>query len=72
MGFFWVCGGKLGFLWKNWGFLEKWGFPWDFGHEIGKKQGRAGNLGISGKSGKIGKSKELKRPAVNVDKILNF
>ena len=27
---------------------------------------------ISGKSGKIGKSKELKRPALNVRKILNF
>ena len=27
---------------------------------------------ISGKSGKIGKSKGLKRPALNVDKILNF
>ena len=27
---------------------------------------------ISGKSGKIGKSKELKRPVLNVDKILNF
>ena len=27
---------------------------------------------ISGKSGKIGKSKESKRPALNVDKILNF
>ena len=27
---------------------------------------------ISGKSGKLGKSKELKRPALNVDKILNF
>ena len=27
---------------------------------------------ISGKSGKIGKSKGVKRPALNVDKILNF
>ena len=27
---------------------------------------------ISGKSGKIGKSKESKRPVLNVDKILNF
>ena len=27
---------------------------------------------ISGKSEKIGKSKESKRPALNVDKILNF
>ena len=27
---------------------------------------------IYGKSEKIGKSKELKRPALNVDKILNF
>ena len=27
---------------------------------------------ISGKSGKIGKSKESKRPALNIDKILNF
>ena len=27
---------------------------------------------ISGKSGKLGKSKELKRPALNVEKILNF
>ena len=27
---------------------------------------------ISGKSEKIGKSKGLKRPALNVDKILNF
>ena len=27
---------------------------------------------ISGKSGKIGESKELKRPALNVSKILNF
>ena len=48
------------------------GFSWDFGHEIGKKQERAGNLRISGKSGKIGKSKESKRPALNVEKILNF
>ena len=27
---------------------------------------------ISGKSGKIGKSKGLKRPVLNVDKISNF
>ena len=27
---------------------------------------------ISGKSGKIGKSKESKRPALNVEKILNL
>ena len=27
---------------------------------------------ISGKSGKIGKSKESKRPVLNIDKILNF
>ena len=48
------------------------GFSWVFGQEIGKNQGRAGNLMISGKSGKIGKSKELKRPVLNVDKIRNF
>ena len=56
----------------KWGFFRKMGFSWVFGQEIGKKQERAGNLMISGKSGKIGKSKELKRPALNVDKILNF
>ena len=48
------------------------GFSWVFGQEIGENKGRAGNLMISGKSGKIGKSKGLKRPALNVDKILNF
>ena len=58
-GFFGVFGGKIGF----------W---WDFGQEIGENEGRAGNLMISGKSGKIGKSKESKRPVLNVDKISNF
>ena len=48
------------------------GFPWVFGQEIGENKERAGNLMISGKSGKLGKSKESKRPALNVDKILNF
>ena len=48
------------------------GFSWVFGQEIGENKERAGNLMISGKSGKIGKSKESKRPALNVDKILNF
>ena len=67
-----------GFTYENRGFSEKWGFfrkmgfSWVFGQEIGENKGRAGNLMISGKSGKIGKSKESKRPALNVDKILNF
>ena len=65
-------GQKWGFIRENGGFGGKMGFSWVFGQEIGKKQGRAGNLMISGKSGKIGKSKKSKRPALNVDKILDF
>ena len=48
------------------------GFSWVFGQECRENKERAGNLMISGKSGKIGKSKELKRPVLNLDKILNF
>ena len=48
------------------------GFLWVFGQEFRENKGRAGNLMISGKSGKIGKSKESKRPVLNVDKISNF
>ena len=62
----WDFSGKMGvFRWKI-------GVSWVFGQEIGKNKGRAGNLMISGKSEKIGKSKESKRPALNVDKISDF
>ena len=47
-------------------------FSWVFGQEFRENKERAGNLMISGKSGKLGKSKESKRPVLNVDKILNF
>ena len=53
-------------------FFWKIGFSWDFGQEFEENKERAGDLMIYGKSEKIGKSKELKRPALNVDKILNF
>ena len=42
MGFFWVCGGKLGFLWKNWGFLEKWGFRGFLVNKSGKSREEPG------------------------------
>ena len=48
------------------------GFSWVFGQEFRENKESAGNLMISGKSEKIGKSKESKRPALNVDKILDF
>ena len=57
---------------EKWWFFRKMGFSWVFGQEFGENKERAGNLIISGKSGKLGKSKESKRPASNVDKILNF
>ena len=63
---------------ENRGFSEKivgfrkMGFSWVFGQQIGENKERAGTLMIFGKSRKLGKSKESKRPALNVDKILNF
>ena len=69
---FWGLWLKIEVFMEKSRFFRKMGFSWVFGQEIGKNKGRAGNLMISGKSGKIGKSKESKRPALNVDKILNF
>ena len=71
-GFLRIYGGKERWGVKKVGFYRKMGFSWVFGQEFGEKQGRAGNLIISGKSGKLGKSKESKRPVLNVDKILDF